>query len=65
MRRYGGGSFAPQGVFIPVFNYHRFWAENDIATALDTFAFLFLFPSVQPPSGFQQHWPPGDTPEAM
>jgi hypothetical protein len=34
----------------PVFNYHRFWAESDIATALDTFA--FLFPSVQPPSGF-------------
>jgi hypothetical protein len=34
----------------PVFNYHRFWAESDIATAFDTFA--FLFPSVQPPAGF-------------
>jgi Glycosyl hydrolase family 48/Cellulose binding domain/Bacterial Ig domain len=34
----------------PTFNYHRFWAEGDIATALDTFA--FLFPSVQPPAGF-------------
>jgi hypothetical protein len=34
----------------PVFNYHRFWAESDIATAFDTFA--FLFPSVQPPTGF-------------
>jgi hypothetical protein len=34
----------------PVFNYHRFWAESDIATAFDTFA--FLFPSAQPPAGF-------------
>jgi hypothetical protein len=34
----------------PVFNYHRFWAEADIATAFDGFA--QLFPSVQPPSGF-------------
>jgi hypothetical protein len=34
----------------PVFNYHRFWAEGDIATAMDTFA--YLFPSVQPPAGF-------------
>jgi hypothetical protein len=34
----------------PVFNYHRFWAESDIATAFDSFA--FLFPSVQPPAGF-------------
>ncbi|MFC5909125.1 glycoside hydrolase family 48 protein [Streptacidiphilus monticola] len=25
----------------PVFNYHRFWAEADIATAFDTFAQLF------------------------
>ena len=25
----------------PVFNYHRFWAEADIATAFDTFAYLF------------------------
>jgi hypothetical protein len=34
----------------PVFNYHRFWAESDIATAFDTFA--FLFPNAQPPAGF-------------
>jgi hypothetical protein len=34
----------------PVFNYHRFWAEADVATAFDTFA--QLFPTVQPPSGF-------------
>ena len=34
----------------PVFNYHRFWAEGDIATAMDTFA--YLFPTVQPPAGF-------------
>ena len=34
----------------PVFNYHRFWAESDIATAFDAFA--YLFPSVQPPAGF-------------
>jgi Glycosyl hydrolase family 48/Cellulose binding domain/Bacterial Ig domain len=33
----------------PVFNYHRFWAEVDIATAFDTFA--NLFPTVQPPAG--------------
>jgi hypothetical protein len=33
----------------PVFNYHRFWAEADIATAFDTFA--QLFPNVQPPAG--------------
>ncbi len=32
----------------PVFNYHRFWAEADIATAFDAFA--FLFPSVSPPA---------------
>jgi hypothetical protein len=32
----------------PVFNYHRFWAEVDIATAFDSFA--FLFPSVSPPA---------------
>ncbi|MGE5290491.1 MAG: glycoside hydrolase family 48 protein, partial [Micromonosporaceae bacterium] len=32
----------------PVFNYHRFWAEVDIATAFDAFA--YLFPNVQPPS---------------
>jgi hypothetical protein len=34
----------------PVFNYHRFWAEADIATAFDSFA--QLFPNVQPPAGF-------------
>jgi Glycosyl hydrolase family 48/Cellulose binding domain/Bacterial Ig domain len=34
----------------PVFNYHRFWAEVDVATAFDAFA--YLFPNVQPPSGF-------------
>ena len=34
----------------PVFNYHRFWAEVDIATAFDAFA--YLFPNVQPPAGF-------------
>ncbi|HET9896476.1 MAG TPA: glycoside hydrolase family 48 protein [Streptosporangiaceae bacterium] len=34
----------------PVFNYHRFWAESEIATAFDAFA--YLFPSVQPPAGF-------------
>lgn len=34
----------------PVFNYHRFWAESDIATAFDAFA--QLFPTTQPPSGF-------------
>ncbi len=33
----------------PTFNYHRFWAEVDIATAFDTFA--NLFPTVQPPAG--------------
>jgi len=32
----------------PVFNYHRFWAEADIATAFQAFA--FLFPSVTPPA---------------
>jgi hypothetical protein len=32
----------------PVFNYHRFWAEVDIATAFDSFA--YLFPSVSPPA---------------
>jgi Glycosyl hydrolase family 48/Cellulose binding domain/Putative Ig domain/Bacterial Ig domain len=32
----------------PVFNYHRFWAEVEIATAFDSFA--YLFPSVSPPS---------------
>ncbi|HET9169185.1 MAG TPA: glycoside hydrolase family 48 protein [Actinospica sp.] len=39
----GGGS-------APVFDYHRFWAEGDVATAFDAFA--YLFPTVQPPSGF-------------
>ena len=34
----------------PTFNYHRFWAEVDIATAFESFA--QLFPTVQPPSGF-------------
>jgi hypothetical protein len=32
----------------PAFNYHRFWAEVDIATAFDAFA--YLFPSVSPPA---------------
>jgi len=32
----------------PVFNYHRFWAQVDIATAFDSFA--FLFPNVTPPA---------------
>jgi hypothetical protein len=32
----------------PVFSYHRFWAEADIATAFDSFA--FLFPNVSPPA---------------
>ncbi|MFE9426601.1 glycoside hydrolase family 48 protein [Kitasatospora sp. NPDC006697] len=32
----------------PVFNYHRFWSEADIATAFDTFA--QLFPTVNPGS---------------
>ncbi len=32
----------------PVFNYHRFWAEVDIATAFQSFA--YLFPSVSPPA---------------
>ena len=32
----------------PVFNYHRFWAEVDVATAFDAFA--FLFPNVSPPA---------------
>jgi hypothetical protein len=32
----------------PTFNYHRFWAEADIATAFDSFA--FLFPNVSPPA---------------
>jgi hypothetical protein len=34
----------------PVFNYHRFWAEVDIATAFGSFAQLFL--TAQPSSGF-------------
>jgi hypothetical protein len=33
-----------------VFNYHRFWAEVDIATAFEPFA--QLFPTAAPPSGF-------------
>jgi hypothetical protein len=33
---------------VPSFNYHRFWAEVDIATAFDAFA--FLFPNVSPPA---------------
>jgi len=32
----------------PVFNYHRFWTEVEIATAFQSFA--YLFPTVQPPS---------------
>ena len=34
----------------PTFNYHRFWAEADIATAFDSFA--QLFPNTPPPTGF-------------
>ena len=34
----------------PSFNYHRFWAEADIATAFESFA--QLFPTVAPPTGF-------------
>jgi hypothetical protein len=34
----------------PTFNYHRFWAEADVATAFDSFA--MLFPNAAPPSGF-------------
>ena len=34
----------------PSFNYHRFWAEADVATAFESFA--QLFPTVAPPSGF-------------
>jgi hypothetical protein len=32
----------------PVFSYHRFWAEAEIATAFDSFA--DLFPNVSPPA---------------
>jgi hypothetical protein len=32
----------------PVFSYHRFWAETEIATAFQSFA--YLFPSVSPPA---------------
>jgi Glycosyl hydrolase family 48/Cellulose binding domain/Putative Ig domain len=32
----------------PVFNYHRFWAEVEVATAFQSFA--YLFPSVTPPA---------------
>ena len=32
----------------PVFNYHRFWAETEVATAFQ--AFGYLFPSVSPPA---------------
>ena len=32
----------------PVFNYHRFWAEVEVATAFQAFA--YLFPSVAPPA---------------
>jgi Glycosyl hydrolase family 48/Cellulose binding domain/Putative Ig domain len=32
----------------PVFNYHRFWAEVEVATAFQAFA--YLFPSVTPPA---------------
>jgi hypothetical protein len=34
----------------PTFNYHRFWAGVDVATAFDTFA--TLFPNTSVPSGF-------------
>jgi hypothetical protein len=36
----------------PRFNYQRFWAEVDIATAFESFA--QLFPTAQPPSGFKR-----------
>jgi hypothetical protein len=26
---------------VPVFNYHRFWAQSDVALAFATFAILF------------------------
>jgi hypothetical protein len=32
----------------PEFNYHRFWAEVEVATAFQSFA--YLFPSVSPPA---------------
>jgi hypothetical protein len=32
----------------PEFNYHRFWAEAEVATAFQAFA--YLFPSVTPPA---------------
>jgi hypothetical protein len=32
----------------PEFNYHRFWAEVEVATAFQAFA--YLFPSVSPPT---------------
>jgi hypothetical protein len=35
----------------PRFNYHRFWAEVDIATAFESFA--QLFPTAQPPVRLQ------------
>ena len=35
---------------VATFNYHRFWAEVDIATAFDSSA--QLFPTTAPPSGF-------------
>jgi len=38
-------SATPDGI-----NYHRFWAEGDIAPAMNTSA--CLFPSVPPPAGF-------------
>jgi hypothetical protein len=44
------GPGLPERRFAPVFNYHRFWAEVDIATAFESFA--QLFPAAQPPSGF-------------
>ncbi len=41
---------ALNGGAAPTFNYHRFWAEADVATAFDAFA--KLFPNVSPPAGF-------------
>ena len=42
VQNYLNGGPAPQ------FNYHRFWAEVDIATAFDSFA--YLFPNATPPA---------------
>jgi hypothetical protein len=46
------GPGLPERRFTPVFNYHQFWAEVDIATAFESFT--QLFPAAQPPSGFKR-----------